>query len=152
MIMKQIHKILFTIVAVASILLLGCREGYEHPNAPNVYINFTIEPNSTKYQPLNIVSGYMYLTSEAPSRGIIVYRMTETEFKAYDRIPPNEPNACHDGNGGYTRLIVDFPFVVDNCNNIKYNILNGMPMDEGGIYPLVEYHTAYDGRSLRIYN
>ncbi len=139
-------------VRVSLWTLCGCAEYPENPNRPSVYINFTIEPNSLRYQELNVVSGFMYLTSEYPSRGIIVYRMTQDEFKAYDRMPPNEPDACCDNAGNCTRLIVDSPFVVDNCNNIKYNILDGSILEGDGIYPLIEYHTMYDGYSLRIYN
>ena len=76
---------------------------------------------------------------------------TMDEFKAYDRMPPNNPDACCD-NGVCSRLIVDSPFVVDNCNNIKYNILDGSIIEGDGVYPLIEYHTMYDGDVLRIYN
>ena len=91
-------------------------------------------------------------------------RQNENEFLAYDRLPPNEPDACTDSHGNTTRLVVEFPFVVDHCNNAYYNILNGQiivaepdmipifPTDEGTIYPLIQYHTQYDGQKLTIYN
>lgn len=114
---------------------------------------------------LNFVSDWIYITSdvESTSRGIIVYRQSDTEFLAYDRIPPNEPDACTDSHGNTTRLVVDFPFVVDRCNNAYYNILNGQiiiepdkipsfPTDGTTIYPLVQYHTLYDGNRLTISN
>lgn len=138
-------------VIIVALTLTTCHEFPENPNAPSVYINFTIQPNTLHYQDLNVVSGYMYLTSEEPSRGIIVYRMTQDEFKAYDRTPPNNPNACCD-NGVCKRLVVDLPFVVDSCSSIKYNILDGSIIEGDGVYPLIEYHTMYDGYSLRIYN
>ena len=108
----------------------------------------------------------MYLTSdpESTSRGIIVYRFSETEFLAYDRLPPNYPNACCDSEGNCTRLTVEFPYVVDHCNNAFYNILNGVIwIDEAHgmvpefptdtiVYPLIQYHTSYNGSELRIYN
>lgn len=148
--MKRYYIIIGVILSFLG--FCGCQEYPDNPNRPLVYINFSIEPNSLRYQELNVVSGYMYLTSEEPSRGIIVYRMTQDEFKAYDRMPPNNPNACCDNSGNCTRLIVDSPFVVDNCNNIKYNILDGSIIEGDGQYPLIEYHTLYDGVSLRIYN
>ena len=138
-------------VTLLALTMSTCHEFPENPNRPNFYINFTIRPNDLHYQELSVVSGFMYLTSEEPSRGIIVYRMTMDEFKAYDRMPPNNPDACCD-NGVCSRLIVDSPFVVDNCNNIKYNILDGSIIEGDGVYPLIEYHTMYDGDVLRIYN
>jgi hypothetical protein len=99
---------------------------------------------------------------ESNSRGLIVYRQSDTEFLAYDRMPPNEPDACTDSHGNTTRLVVDFPFVVDRCNNAYYNILNGQiivaepdqipnfPTDGTPIYPLIQYHTTFDYSSNKL--
>lgn len=162
--MKRIFKYLS--LALLPLLFNGCYPIPDNPNAPQAYIRFSIYPNTPRYQELNVVGGWMYLTSEAEStsRGIIVYRMTDTEFCAYDRIPPNYPNACTDSQGNTTRMIVDLPFVVDHCNNAYYNILNGeIIVDElhdmvpnfvtdQYVYPLIQYHTVYDGVQLTIYN
>lgn len=162
--MKRILK--YVILALLPLMGHGCRQIPENPNAPHAYINFTINLNDYRYQDLWVTSGWMYLTSEveSTSRGIIVYRLSDNEFFAYDRIPPNYPNACTDSQGNTTRLVVDFPFVVDHCNNAYYNILNGeiiigedpdmIPSFIGDeiIYPLIQYHTSYDGVRLRIYN
>ena len=148
-------KIVLFAFSLATILLLnGCKEPLVNPNYPTGIINFTIYPNEIQYEGLNVISGYAYLTSdpESTSRGIIVYRLSQEEFLAYDRLPPNEPNACCDAQGNCTRLIVDFPFVVDNCNNIKYNIINGSIVEGEGIFPLIQYHTSFDGYELHVYN
>ena len=162
--MKRTAIILLT--ALIPLLWEGCQPAPTNPNRPQAYINFTINPNSLEHQGLNTVSGWEYLTSDpnSDSRGIIVYRMSETEFLAYDRIPPNEPDACTDSQGNTTRLVVDFPFVVDNCNNAYYNILNGQiivaapdmipnfPTEGVTIFPLIQYNTTYDGYKLTVYN
>ena len=151
--MKKLFLILLPVFTIA--LFHGCKEPLVNPNYPNAYINFTIYPNDIiHYQDLNTVSGWMYLTSdpESTSRGIIVYRFSQDEFRAYDRLPPNEPNACCDNEGNCTRLVVDSPFVIDNCNQIKYNILNGDIVEGDGIYPLIQYHTSFNGTELRIFN
>ena len=162
--MKRILK--YVILALLPLMCHGCRQIPENPNTPHAYINFTIYPNTIRYHDLNVVSGWMYLTSEveSTSRGIIVYRLSDNEFLAYDRIPPNYPNACTDSQGNTTRLVVESLFAVDHCNNAYYNILNGeifigedpdkIPSFVGDeyIYPLIQYHTSYDGVQLRIYN
>ena len=150
--MKNKGTILLALLTAC--LLQGCVENIENPNYPNAIINFTIYPNSIHEYELNTVSGYKYYTSDpmSTSRGIIVYRLSMDEFRAYDRLPPNRPNACCDSDGNCTRLVVDFPFVVDNCNDIKYNIINGEIFEGDGIYPLIQYHTSFDGYELHVYN
>lgn len=139
-------------ISLISILIFGmftCEDTPHNPNMPDAYINFSIEPNSTFYSELNTVSGWMYVTAPPESRGIIIYRYSFDEFKAYERQSPNKPNSC----GEYSRLIVDFPFVVDTCLDVKYSILDGSVFTEGyNGYPLIQYHTQYDGSTLRIYN
>lgn len=159
---------LFFVLATFALLLAtqACDSYPENPNRPKTPFKFTIYPNSIQYQELNYTSGWIYLTSEveSTSRGIIVYRQSDSEFLAYDRLPPNEPDACTDSHGNTTRLVVDFPFVVDHCNNAYYNILNGQiivsepdmipnfPTTGVTIYPLIQYHTQFDGNKLTVYN
>ena len=146
------------LILICLLMLFGCKSKndmqknpHNNPNYPDVDIDVTINPNSTQYQELNTVGGWMYLTAQQPSRGLIVYHKNYDDFMAYDRIPPNTPNACCNDYGNYTRLVVDFPFVVDTCLNVRYSILDGSIFDGEG-YPLIEYFTEYDGITLRIYN
>ena len=67
-----------------------------------------------QYQNLHTIGGWEYITSEieSTSRGIIVFRRPDADnlndtFAAYDRIPPNEPDACTDSQGNTTRMIVE---------------------------------------------
>ena len=161
------HAKLHLLILMALLPMLhGCREFPQNPNTPILPYPITIYPNTLQYQELNFVSGWLYITSdvESTSRGIIVYRQSDNEFLAFDRLPPNEPDACTDSHGNTTRMVVDFPFVVDRCNNAYYNILNGQlivrepdmvpnfPTDGTTIYPLIQYRTAYDGSKLTITN
>lgn len=169
------HAKLHLLILIALLpFIQGCKDYPENPNRPVLPAPITIYPSDMHYydpttmqnHDLNFVSDWIYITSdvESTSRGIIVYRQSDTEFLAYDRIPPNEPDACTDSHGNTTRLVVDFPFVVDRCNNAYYNILNGQiiiaepdripsfPTDGTTIYPLVQYHTQYDGSRLTISN
>lgn len=129
-----------------SVFVVSCNSKPRNPNMPNVSINFNIYPNSIEFQELNAVGGWMYVTAPLPSYGIIIYRYNLDEFRAYERLSPNDPYACPDN-----RLSVDLPFVVDSCLNYKYSILDGSII-EGSGYPLIQYFTQYDGTSLRIYN
>ena len=154
------------ILICAATLLNGCQKYPENPNRPILPYPITIYPNQMQYQPLHTVGGWVYITSEveSTSRGIIVFHSPDNEYIAYDRIPPNEPDACTDSHGNTTRLVVEWPFVVDHCNNAYYNILNSeiliaepdmipnFPTDGVAVYPLIQYHTTFDGTQLVIYN
>lgn len=141
-------KIIFVIVFVL-LSMFSCDNTPPNPNIPEAYINLNIYPNSTMYYKLNTVSGWMYEPAPPQSRGIIIYRYSIDEFKAYERQSPNEPNSC----GKDSRLIVEFPFVIDTCLDVKYSILDGSILTEGySGYPLIQYRTEYDGSTLRVFN
>ena len=149
--MKQIVK--WGFFYVLALTFAGCKKETPNPNIPAVYINVTIDPNSTFYQPLNTAGGWMYLTAEPPSRGIIVHRINTEEFVAYERMPPNDPNKCCEGSN-CTRLIVDefYPFAKDNCTETLFSLLDGSIFDGEGKYPMTRYNTNYYGGLLRIFN
>lgn len=146
--------LIFWIILTTAFMLDGCKKEEQNPNIPNVFINITIDPNSTIYQELNTAGGWLYLTSTSPSRGIIVYRIDQTQFVAYDRMPPNDPDKCCDDDGNCSRLVVGdyYPFAKDECNNISYLLLNGSIFEGEGKYPLIQYNTSYNGQLLRIFN
>lgn len=169
------HTKLHLLILIALLPLLhGCQKYPENPYRPVLPYPITIYPHEVYYfdpstnqnHYLSLISDWVYITSEveSTSRGIIVYRQSDTEFLAYDRIPPNEPDACTDSQGNTTRLVVDFPFVVDRCNNAYYNILNGQlivrepdmipnfPTTSTMVYPLIQYRTSFDGIKLVISN
>lgn len=161
------RTILHLLILICALPLLhGCEKTPENPNRPVLPYPITIYPNQMQYQPLHTVGGWVYITSEveSTSRGIIVFHSPDNEYIAYDRIPPNEPDACTDSHGNTTRLVVEWPFVVDHCNNAYYNILNSeiliaepdmipnFPTDDVPVYPLIQYHTQFDGNKLVISN
>ncbi len=142
-------------------LAVSCNKGSLNPNIPNVVINITIDPNSTIYQELNTAGGWLYL-DEVPgmaiplaSRGVIIYRKSLSEFKAYERQPPNDPYLCCDNNGrNCGKLVVGqyYPFAMDTCANNMYLMDDGNLFEGSGQYPLIEYYAFYDGSLLHIYN
>ena len=145
--MRHFFKIsMIFFVASMAIFAVSCNSKPENPNSPEINLNFVIYPNSIEFQELNAVGGWMYVTAPLPSYGIIVYRYHVDEFRAYERMAPNEPYACPNN-----RLIVQLPYVVDTCLDYKYSILDGSII-EGTGYPLTQYFTQYDGTALRIYN
>ena len=151
MIHHKIRPIHFVYIVLGLFLLqVSCKKD-DNAVEPPAYVNISINPNSTEYQELNTVGGWAYIKESvpSPSRGIIVYRLTQNDFMAYDRLPPYEPDQCCDGNV-CTTLNVDMPWVVDTCTNSQYQIIDGAPFDGPSTIPLIRYTTHYDGIILQI--
>lgn len=148
---------LVLLALMASLLYPGCKKNQGPPNLPDFRINVAIDPNSTIYQQLNVVGGWMYLGYsegiDPPSRGVIVYRWTNDMFVAFERMPPYEPDLCCE-QGVCTHLIVEnhYPFVYDSCTDTKFLIIDGSVAEGPSPWPLIQYQTTYDGNLLYIYN
>lgn len=137
-------------------LAVSCDKGEDpHSDIPYAHINVVINPSSTMYQELNVVGGWMYYQYvDAPSRGLIIYRETIEQFRAYERTPPTNSDLCCDPETSFcTALLVDdyYPFVYDSCSDLQYQILDGSPFAPATI-PLKQYRTSYDGLNLYITN
>jgi hypothetical protein len=120
-------------------------------------MDITINPNTTMYQEVNFVGGWMYLGEQdgamPPSRGIILYRLSTEQFMAYERTPPFKPDSCCNVNKTVcTSLVVDYPFVLDTCTNSKYLILDGSPVSGPSTMTLSMYVTEYNGDLLYIHD
>lgn len=145
--MKTIFRISNAICAILMVFfVISCNKKPVKQIDINVDIDFVIYPNTLEYQELNVVGGWMYLTAPLPSYGIIVYKKSYDEFMAYDRKPLINNESCPNN-----RLDVDLPFVVDECNDMRYNILDGFNLNGDGTH-LYWYQTEFDGTALRIYN
>ncbi|NOR86971.1 MAG: hypothetical protein GQ527_05130 [Bacteroidales bacterium] len=134
-----------------TLLLTQCKK--EDDPLPFAVVNIRIEPNSTMFIKLNTVGGHEYITANPPSRGIIVYRISVNEFKAFERTCPHDPDACCDETS-CSRLIVEEDGVIikDECCESTYLILDGSNVAGPSVKPLKQYNTSYDGRTLHIYN
>lgn len=155
--MKQSLK--YILIALLPLLNCSC---YKNPTNPyiNTFVDFEINLNQSDYYDLNFSGNFVYVTGgvDSNSWGIIIYRMPtgDLDFRAYDRFPPNNPYACQDEHGNYKRLTVtdDKIIVIDSCNNIKYNILDGSILDGDGQYELIQYQCIYnqDKNTLHVRN
>ena len=148
---------LYVVFLMIALLGVGsCTKSPINPEITPATVQIDIDPNSVFYQQLNVVGGWIYVKNGDPgvylsssSRGVIIYRSNTDTFKAYDRIPPNNPNQCSG-----TMLVVgsNFPFVKDPCTGNLYQLLDGTLFKGKGKYPMVQYNAVYDGSTLHIYN
>lgn len=135
--------------AVTVILLLllcsACNTTY-HPSIPYKKVDFTIYPNDVMYYKLNTYGGYEYFTGGVS--GIVVYRLDEWTFKAYDRscsFDWEEPDS-------WIWVHPSGIMLVDSVCGSVFNILDGTVISGPARHPLREYNTRYDGVSLRVYS
>lgn len=137
--MKKLALILMTFV-----MLLSC-DNYNHPTIPYRKVDFTIYPNDVTYYKLNTYGGYEYFTGGV--NGIIVYRLDEWTFYAYDR-------ACSydwTDNGSWIKMHPNGIMLIDSLCGSIFNILDGNVLSGPAHQPLRRYNTRYDGQRLRIY-
>jgi hypothetical protein len=146
-----------SLISILTLALLFSCNKESNDRLPLPPINLQINPNSTIYQGINFAGGWTYLTENdgalPPSRGIIVYRLTEDQFLAFERTPPFKPDSCCNADKTVcTALIVDYPYVLDTCTNSKYLILDGSPVSGPSHISLGMYVAEYNGSLLYIHN
>lgn len=124
---------------------ITCRKDDYKP-IPDTYVNFTINTSSTIYLNLNNVGGYEYLTGGY--KGIVVYRLSNDEFMAYERACP------HDWENDSAFVNVNSSGMILTCNacGSEYIITDGSNLSGPSEYPLKQYKTTFDGTYLQIYN
>jgi nitrite reductase/ring-hydroxylating ferredoxin subunit len=110
-----------------------------------VYVDIYLYTTDPAFSPLNAVSGYTYVAGG--SKGILIFRKSQTEFMAYDR---HCPFNVTEGN----QVTVDASglIAVDAVCGSKFLITDGSPNSGPASNPLKYYQTNFDGTMLHIYN
>lgn len=123
---------------------MGCDKDEER--IPDVPVNIQIDINNTVYNGLNVIGGYIYITGGY--KGIIIYRLSQEEFVAFERACPYHPQTdCE-------RLVVDTSglFMYDPVCGSSFIITDGSKISGPAKRPAKRYHTIFDGYYLYIRN
>lgn len=113
---------------------------------PYVPVNYQLTVSNPEFSPLLAIGGWIYIGGG--SEGIIVYRFSPEEFRAYDR-------HCTYLIEDHCRVSMDDTdiFATDEaCCSSKFLIVDGAPTEGPAAIGLQQYHTSFDGNILRIYN
>ena len=126
------------------IAFCGCGKN-DHP-VPYVPVNYTIYTTDPEFVDLNAVGNWIYITGG--SKGIIVYRKSNSEFVALDR------HGTIQSESSCARVVVDSNNITatEQCEKGKYLITDGSVVSGNTPYPLLQYQTSFDGTVLRITN
>lgn len=106
----------------------------------DIIINFGLP----EYSRLRVDGGMM--TVKGGVRGIIVYRVNATTFRAYERNCSYHPNEA----GSTVEIDASNLFFKDYSCGSQFNIENGQPMGGPAWRPLRQYNTDVIGGTLKI--
>ena len=147
-------KKLFVKQNVRVLLMLGsiflfasaCKKEVQPPDIPYVYVNFSLNPNSTQYDHLNVVNGSE--TVYGGYNGILIFRKGIDEFVAFERACPNDPLVTG------AQIRVETSGITCYCPvcGSKFIMNDGTPYEGPSHFPLKQYTTMYDGMMLYISN
>jgi len=144
--MKKYKRIYFPIlISIFLVIIPQCKKDNQD-EIPYAYVNFYINLNSTQYIDLNNIGGYAYLTGGV--RGIIIYRRSVDEFKAYERNCPYQPyNTCATINVDPSAIMA-----IDTCCGSQFLLLDGSIIQGPSTNLLKQYRTSFDGTTLHVFN
>lgn len=114
---------------------------------PNVLVDIEFNINNPQYINLTAVGGSMYLSGG--SRGIVIYRLSQDEFSAFDRHCPYNPS---DDCGQVSIDSSSSLILKDVCCGSQFLITDGSVHSSPATNSLKRYQTFFDGTILRIYN
>jgi nitrite reductase/ring-hydroxylating ferredoxin subunit len=114
-------------------------------SVPVVYTDIYLYTTEPAFAPLNAISGYTYI--EGGSKGLLIYRKSQTEFLAYDRHctykVENSNSVTMDASG---------LLAVDSSCGSKFLITDGSTNQGPAVNPLKQYQVAFNGTVLHVYN
>ncbi|MDN5204033.1 hypothetical protein QQ008_21760 [Fulvivirgaceae bacterium BMA10] len=138
------------LVAICSCLFLitssGCEENPDGGGIiPYAFVDLSLNLNKFELLPLKTIGGYVQI--DGGVRGIIIYRESNTHYRAFERNCTYEPlNDC-------ARVEVDQSglFMIDPCCNSSFDF-QGFPTGGPASISLKEYRTFVNGNFLEITN
>lgn len=126
------------------LILSSCRD--RNQGVPLVAVDREINVTLPSYSNIAVIGGWTYISGG--SKGIIIYRSSNDQFKAYDR------HATHDIDAACVVAVDSSNNIecVDPCSGSKYSLYDGLVTLGPATLPLKQYQTYFDGTILRIYN
>lgn len=133
-----------TLFFVILLAIVGCKEERNPVPSVPVYEEFFL--NTIEAQNLNNDGGYM-VTERGGVKGLIIYRNTAADFRAFDRTCPTSPNdSCARVNIDASTLFIACP-----CCQSQFNF-DGNVMAGSAPAGLRRYNIARQGSLLTVTN
>lgn len=143
--MKLSQSAYLSVIIIATLAFASCKRN-NGSGIPYVPVNYQLTVSNPEFSPLLAIGGWVYIGGG--SKGIIVYRFSPDEFRAYDR----HCTYLVDDNCRVSMDDTDI-FAIDNtCCSSKFLIVDGAPTEGPAAIGLQQYNTSFDGNILRISN
>ena len=125
---------------------LACSPDHSDDPIPYVpFADFVMNLSAPEYQPLQVNGGHKEIGSIGV-RGVIVYRVDASTYKAFERNCSFRPNeACATVNVHSSNL-----YMIDPCCNSSFSFPDGMPSGGPATRPLRQYSATLVGAQLTI--
>ena len=141
--LNKITKVLLTLFFIV-FAQYSCND--KNQVVPYVYVNFSLNIYDPEFA--NLVVPGNSITVTGGVNGIVIYRVSETDFVAFDRTCTYQVEEnCQvqvDESGVYA---------VDSvCCYSKFLLLDGSVIEGPATYPLKQYNTSFNGNYLRVFN
>lgn len=134
----------FILICLVLLSCHSCKDKGNY-NVPYVPVNITINVNQPDFFNLTVPTGWVYITGG--SRGIIVYRKSDTEFVAIERHSTYLPeDQCA------VTVLSDGVLLDDPCSDSQWLIMDGTLVNGPASTPLVTYDTMFNAPYLTIVN
>lgn len=133
-----------TIGLLFLLIPFSCDKEYENP-VPNVYVDLIVNVENANNWELNSIGGW--INYNGGYKGIIIYRVSEDEFKAFDMACPYHPFE----DKALVRVL-DPPLATDTLCGSRFILLDGSVIDGPSRHPLREYRTYFTHPYLHITN
>ena len=135
------------IISLLLILLLpSCRQDLsDDPIPEGFFSDIILNLNFPEFIALRSDGGIFSIPDKGV-RGILVYRLSATEYLAYERNCSFQPNdACATVEAHVSNL-----FMIDSCCGTSFGFEDGIPTGGPGWRPLRRYQTFLNGTDLTI--
>lgn len=141
--LKKIFFLLF--VFLFSLDFFSCKKS-DNSAIPNVPVDIYVYTTDPVFFNLQVAGGWEYISGG--SRGILIYRATNSDFVAFDRHCPYQPeNTCGQIEVNSTNVSA-----VDSCCGSQFSIIDGSIQKGPAAMPLKQYQTTFDGTVLHVFN
>ena len=143
----QLSKIFFLLfVLLAGAEFFSCKKRGDNSVIPNVPVDIYIYTTDPVFFNLQVAGGWEYISGG--SRGILIYRASNSDFMAFDRHCPYMPeNTC-----GQIEVSATNVSAIDSCCDSQFSIIDGSIQKGPAAMPLKQYQTTFDGTVLHVYN
>jgi len=144
-------QLMRNILGLLALLILfvvfwGCKKNKADEFVPYVPVNIVLNTSDPLFVRLNAPGGWVYVNGG--SRGIVIYRLSLDDFRAYDRHCSYQPlDECGKVSVNNSQIMA-----VDSCCGSEFVLTDGSVAKGPASRALTQYTTSYDGNRLLISN